>query len=309
MRTEHLEYLLDLQKTLSLTKTAENYFTSHQVISNAVKSLENELNVTILYRTHKGVLFSDAGMLICDYAKKMAQEQQLLLTNLTPYFERNQELLKGNLDIYTIPRFSNKHFLKFYTNYCKKNAELDIHLRTISGSNFFKLLPINVPFFFFTTAHNATLISEAFCSQLQENKLTYEIISQHTLGICIARNSSLIEDAKTFSSEKLSSLPIVVFNYSLDEIEMLQANTFTKNLYLADNFESQKQLIKTGNYLGMCTPLEFRHLFQSRDNSLIFLQNKSLEAEPFYYIVIYSKQMQAYPVLQDVLASLRKYYH
>ena len=90
---------------------------------------------------------------------------------------------------------------------------------------------------------------------------------------------------------------------------MLQANTFTKNLYLADNFESQKQLIKTGNYLGMCTPLEFRHLFQSRDNSLIFLQNKSLEAEPFYYIVIYSKQMQAYPVLQDVLASLRKYYH
>lgn len=59
MRTEHLEYLLDLQKTLSMTKTAENYFTSHQVINNAIKSLEEELNITILFRTHTGVIFSD----------------------------------------------------------------------------------------------------------------------------------------------------------------------------------------------------------------------------------------------------------
>ena len=39
MRTEHLEYLLDLKETSSLSKTAEKYFTSHQVINNAIKSV------------------------------------------------------------------------------------------------------------------------------------------------------------------------------------------------------------------------------------------------------------------------------
>ena len=40
MRTEYLEYLIDLHETLSLSKTANNFFTSHQVINNGIKALE-----------------------------------------------------------------------------------------------------------------------------------------------------------------------------------------------------------------------------------------------------------------------------
>lgn len=50
MRTEHLEYVVDIYETQSFSQTAENFLTSHQVVSKAVSNLENELNVQIFER-------------------------------------------------------------------------------------------------------------------------------------------------------------------------------------------------------------------------------------------------------------------
>ena len=52
MRTEHLEYLTDIYETQSFSKTAENFLTSHQVISKAMNNLENELNAQIFERAY-----------------------------------------------------------------------------------------------------------------------------------------------------------------------------------------------------------------------------------------------------------------
>lgn len=308
MRTEHLEYLLDLAKTLSLTKTAENFFTSHQVINNAIKSLEKELDVIILDRTSKGITFTEAGLLVYAYAQKTISEKNILLDSLSPYRQSDKAALRGSLNIYTIPRFSNKYFFKIYTSYCRQNQYLSINLKTISASIFFSLLPITELFVFLSTAHTGTLSSENFNEPLKRNSLTYEIISQQHLGLCISQKSPYLHQAKEFrASDRKTSLPFVVHNYSLEEHELLFNDTFTK-LFIADNFESQKQLIRSGEYVGMCTPQEFRQLFYTKDNALLFIPNESLQTSSFYYIAIYQKNMQTNPILRNFLDTLKKFY-
>ena len=57
MDTKQLEYLLDLRSTMSISKTAEHYYTTHQSVNNVVKSLERELGVTLLYPIKNKVTF------------------------------------------------------------------------------------------------------------------------------------------------------------------------------------------------------------------------------------------------------------
>lgn len=92
MRTEHLEYLLDIAETKSFSKTADNFLTSHQVISKAMSSLENELSVHIFERTHSGVKFTEIGLEIYKYAKEMLDSRGKMLATISAY---NSHILTG----------------------------------------------------------------------------------------------------------------------------------------------------------------------------------------------------------------------
>ena len=65
MKTEQLRYLIDLEETKSITKTAERFFMSQQAISEAIRKLEAEFNTTLLVRKKYGVDFTEAGKEFC----------------------------------------------------------------------------------------------------------------------------------------------------------------------------------------------------------------------------------------------------
>ena len=51
MRIEHLEYLICLARTHSITKASEELFTTHQNVSKMIRQLEQELGVTLFTRS------------------------------------------------------------------------------------------------------------------------------------------------------------------------------------------------------------------------------------------------------------------
>ena len=113
MRIEQLEYLLDIQNTLSLNKTAENFFTSHQVINNAIKSLEEELNCIILNRSPKGVSFTTAGLSVCYFANRVIAEKELMLSSIAPFTIASDKLLHGDWIFMLYRGFLIKYFSHF----------------------------------------------------------------------------------------------------------------------------------------------------------------------------------------------------
>ena len=72
MNDEALETYLNIIKTHSLTKTAENMFISQSAVSNRLISLEKELNVKLIDRSpgQKGVVLTQKGEEFVEFAKR-----------------------------------------------------------------------------------------------------------------------------------------------------------------------------------------------------------------------------------------------
>lgn len=307
MRTEYLEYLLDIYKTLSLTKTADNFYTSHQVINNAIKSLEKELNIIILNRSPKGVSFTDAGFMVCQFAYDILNRQKELYTSIAPFALIPDATLHGELDVNIIPRFSNKKFFQFYLNFCKKHKNAKISINTLPIQIFYSRLPAEKPFIFLVTLHPEFMESAAFKNRLIEHHLTYEIVSEQALGYCVSSQSKWLPFLTEMQNEDMPDVPFTVFNFAIDEYStMLQENM--QQFYSIDNFESQKELIKNGEYIGLCTPWEYNKFFQSKNDDLIFLPKISHEPSLFYYAVIFAESFIDYPLLRQIIKDLKNFF-
>lgn len=305
MRTEQLEYLADLAQTLSLTQTAEHFLTSHQVINNAIKNLEAELNITILTRTHRGIAFTPAGTLVCQYAQQALAQRTALVSSLTPYTKQTPPAAKGELHIYTIPRFINKYFLHFYNTYRKQNPKLTVSLKNATLS--FLLDSVNMTDTSVILASLAydTATSPQFAAKLQNLNLTATILLAQLLGFCVSVNSKYHAQLLAINSSNweliTEMLPIVAFNYSADENMMFASNT----PYLIDSFETQKQLIKSGNYIGLLTPFEYQQLFQ-KDKSLVFIP--STDKEYLHYFVALTTPA-AQPQVKKFISKMQEFYN
>ena len=81
MRMEQLSCLIDIAQTGSLTSTAKRLFVSQQAVSKSIKQLEEELGVTILNRTKTGVSFTEEGIEVVEFARKVLAEQETLMQN------------------------------------------------------------------------------------------------------------------------------------------------------------------------------------------------------------------------------------
>lgn len=74
MNIRDLEYVIALHKYGHFGKAAKSCFVSQPTLSGQFKKLEQELGVSLLERSTKGVVFSDAGLEIVERAKRVIAE-------------------------------------------------------------------------------------------------------------------------------------------------------------------------------------------------------------------------------------------
>jgi|GEM_PF-1593980 len=304
MNTEHLEYLLDLEKTLSLSRTAENYYTSHQVISHAVKALEKEFHIKILHRSNQGVQFTEAGTFFLDYAKSVLQRKQSVTAELARYAEPVSPAMKGALTIYFIPRFSNKKFISLFNTFQRKNPQINVTLKNMSLHYILDNITLtdsDIILAAMDQRSQTSNIYQEFCSKLDTLNLTMEIFHSAESGICISKNSKYMEyflSADTFEAAiEAYNIPIVSFDYQFEK----QSLPIDYPITLIDNFEMQKDLIKRGQHVTQCTEFEFNEFLKS--SSLLFLPYKDCI---FNYLAIYKKDSRNNAIINSFIQELKK---
>lgn len=74
MNTLHLKYVLEIEKSGSISQAAQNLFMAQPNLSKAIKDLEGELGYKIFKRTSSGVVATERGAEFLYHAKK-AMEQ------------------------------------------------------------------------------------------------------------------------------------------------------------------------------------------------------------------------------------------
>lgn len=74
MNLLHLKYAVEIAKTKSISRAAENLFMGQPNLSRAVKELEESLNITIFQRNSKGISITPEGEEFLHYAKRILNQ-------------------------------------------------------------------------------------------------------------------------------------------------------------------------------------------------------------------------------------------
>lgn len=74
MNTQHLKYVIEVERTCSITQAAENLYMGQPSLSKAIKELEKSLGYTIFERTTKGVTPTQKGVEFLSYARNILNQ-------------------------------------------------------------------------------------------------------------------------------------------------------------------------------------------------------------------------------------------
>lgn len=74
MNVLHMKYAVEIAKTKSISKAAENLYMGQPNLSRAIKELEESLGITIFKRTTKGISVTPEGEEFLQYAKRIISQ-------------------------------------------------------------------------------------------------------------------------------------------------------------------------------------------------------------------------------------------
>lgn len=78
MTLQQLKYIVAVAETGNITEAAKRLFISQPSLTNAIRELETEMQITIFKRTNKGVTISDEGDMFLSYARQILEQANLL---------------------------------------------------------------------------------------------------------------------------------------------------------------------------------------------------------------------------------------
>lgn len=84
MTIQHLQYILEVQRTGSVSRAAKNLFVSQSGISTSIASLEAELGFPVFERTRHGMVATQQGLRVLEHAGKICASYSELLHTGAP---------------------------------------------------------------------------------------------------------------------------------------------------------------------------------------------------------------------------------
>lgn len=100
MNLIHLKYAVEVEKTKSISKAAENLYMGQPNLSRAIKELEESLGIAIFSRTSKGISVTPDGEEFLQYAKQILSQ-----VDEVEEIYRNGKIHKQKLSV-SVPRSS-----------------------------------------------------------------------------------------------------------------------------------------------------------------------------------------------------------
>ncbi len=78
MTLQQLRYVVAVAESGNITEAARRLFISQPSLTNAIRELEKEMQITIFNRTNKGVSISNEGEIFLSYARQILEQTSLL---------------------------------------------------------------------------------------------------------------------------------------------------------------------------------------------------------------------------------------
>lgn len=254
MNLQQLRYVLEVEKSSSITRAAKNLFMGQPNLSKAIKELELEIGVTLFKRTPKGVEPTRDGIQFLQYARTILSQMDELESLYKTHHEENFKLT------ISVPRatYISTAFSQFLnTSLKEENIEswpLNIHYKETNAHTTIQDVAIgesDLGIIRYQKAHE-----DYFLSLLKEHSLQYECIGEFTMCIMLHKNHPLAdyEDIPFHALDQYIEIlhgdfqePNIAFNHIKKDAEITVPQ---KRIYIYDR-SSQFDLLEqvNGTYL------------------------------------------------------------
>lgn len=184
MNLLHFKYAVEIAKTKSISKAAENLYMGQPNLSRAIKELEEHLGITIFKRTSKGITVTAEGEEFLEYASRIiAQVEQVEDIYI------NKKAKKRRFSI-CVPRAS--YISDAFADFCretKTNEPLEFFYKETNSMRTIRNVSSN--------EYNLGIIryqssfDKYFRSLFSEKKLLSEVISEFSYVILMSRDHPL----------------------------------------------------------------------------------------------------------------------
>ncbi len=215
MNIVHLKYAVEIARTQSISKAAENLYMAQPNLSRAVKELEEAIGITIFKRTSKGITVTPEGEEFLRYAKSIISQVEEVEA-----IYQNGKQPKQRFSV-SGPRAS--YIAKAFTEFAKNistNQPADIFYKETNSMR--TINNITKDDYNLGIIRYQAAFEKYFVSMFQEKKLTHEIITEFSYVLLASKNSPL-------AKKDMVELPDLS-----DYIEISHADPYVPSLPMID---------------------------------------------------------------------------
>ena len=248
MRIEHLEYLICLARTHSITKASEELFTTHQNVSKMIRQLEHELGVTLFTRSQKGVYLTAEGEIILEFAQNTVDQLQKARERL--YSLQAQQTIVGDLYIYSGMTAASAAFSEVLQLFTASYPKIGLHLCEAEPIDALKQAALHEQSLALAPImdhQDYRFVYDPYLSQLQCYPLNADRFC------CIVSRKSPLARSKAVPLSQFVQYPLALtqVDHFLKHILALYGS-FTVG-FSANNTSLYLQALASGRYVGLTT--------------------------------------------------------
>ncbi|UWG98418.1 LysR family transcriptional regulator [Dehalobacter sp. DCM] len=205
MRTEHLEILVELARTQSMSLAGKYLHISHQGISSSIARLEDELGVTLLTRTKNGVFLTEAGQEYVDLMNQFLIELAALKQKTTKRQHEKPSDLEGFLTIYNTHPFNIEILPNTILGFCRKYPKIKLISREVHTTQVIKAVEDG------DSEIGLVMLLEGTNNELAEKtSLKFEKLFINPIYGLVSKDLA-ISSRKSVSFKELLKYPLVAF--------------------------------------------------------------------------------------------------
>jgi DNA-binding transcriptional LysR family regulator len=235
LRIEQLQYFTEIAQYQSFSIAAAHLHISQPSISQAISSLEKELNVKLFERSRTGVKLTRTGQTLL----KKAQSALNIIQDIYDEAQAESQSLTGSLQIATIPSICNAFLSDALSLYKKRHPYVRIEVNE-EGSTQIKQDVLS-------GRTDLGLISSK-PEDAGDQRLEFQRLLTGTYMVCIGKHSS-VPLHNPISTELIAGEPIISFksNYRQEEYIKQLLKTDHLNILLTIGYtEAAKKMISEG---------------------------------------------------------------
>ena len=129
MDIQHLKYFVEVAKQKNFTKASQILLVSQPSISKMIKSLEDELKITLLDRSERKIKLTDAGVIVYEQALKILQSVEDVYASVNELVQ----VKKGTIKLGLMPTTGVLLFPTVLAGFKKEYPEIDIQMLEYSA--------------------------------------------------------------------------------------------------------------------------------------------------------------------------------